>query len=149
MATRILVPNTVGGALPRIDGPLKVSGGAKYASDHHLPGMLYAVPVCSTVANGKITVLDTAAAEKMPGVQAVFHRRNIGRIYRTAPPAGLSGYLDERRPPFEDDVIRYYGQYVAVVVADTFEQAQAAAYAVKVTYSDGKAGDRDASRNGG
>ncbi|MBV8672309.1 MAG: xanthine dehydrogenase family protein molybdopterin-binding subunit [Acidobacteriaceae bacterium] len=135
MATRILVPKTVGGGLPRIDGPLKVSGTAKYASDHHFPGMLYAVPVCSTIAKGKITTLDTSAAEKMPGVEAVFHRANIGRLYRAAPVTGITGFLDERRPPFEDDVIRYYGQYVAVVVAETFEQAQAAAYAVKVTYS--------------
>ncbi len=135
MAIRILVPNTIGGSLPRIDGPLKVSGSAKYASDHHFPGMVYAVPVCSTIAKGKITVLDTSAAEKMPGVKAVYHHGNVGPIYRSAPPVGLSGYLDERRPPFEDNVIRYYGQYVAVALADNFEQAQAAAYAVKVTYS--------------
>ena len=71
MATnQIKVPSTIGGALPRIDGPLKVSGAAKYSSDHHFPGMLYAVPVCSTIANGKIVNLDTAAAEKMPGVRA-------------------------------------------------------------------------------
>ena len=126
MATTVRVPKTIGGGLPRIDGPLKVSGNAKYASDHHLPGMLYGVPVCSTIAKGKITSLDTSGAEKMPGVQAVFHRANIGRLYRAAPPSGDSGYLDERRPPFEDDAIRYYGQYVAVVMAETFEQAQAA-----------------------
>jgi xanthine dehydrogenase YagR molybdenum-binding subunit len=71
----------------------------------------------------------------MPGVRAVFHRANIGPIYRVAPGAGFSAYLDERRPPLEDDVIRYYGQYVAVVVAQTSEQAQAAAAAVKVTYA--------------
>src|SRR6201982_406726 len=100
MASQIKVPSTIGGALPRIDGPLKVTGAAKYASDHHFAGMLYAVPVCSTIAKGKITNLDTSAAVKMPGVQAVFHRANIGRLYRTAPSMGLSGYLDERRPPF-------------------------------------------------
>ncbi|HZD48851.1 MAG TPA: xanthine dehydrogenase family protein molybdopterin-binding subunit, partial [Silvibacterium sp.] len=125
MATsKIRIPNTIGGSLPRIDGPLKVSGSAKYASDHHFLGMLYAVPVCSTIAKGQITALDTSVAEKMPGVRAVYHNGNIGSIYRSAPPVGLSGYLDERRPPFEDDVIRYYGQYVALTVAQTFEQAQ-------------------------
>jgi xanthine dehydrogenase YagR molybdenum-binding subunit len=54
------------------------------------------------------------------------------------PGEGFSAYVDERRPPFEDDVIRYYGQFVAVVVAQTFEQAQAAAAAVKVKYSEEK-----------
>ena len=138
MATHIKVPFTLGGALPRIDGSLKVTGGAKYASDHHFPGMLYAGPVSSTIAKGKIVSLDTTAAEKMPGVKAVFHRANVGPIYRVPPGEGFSTYLDERRPPFEDDVIRYYGQFVAVVVAQTFEQAQAAASAVKVKYSEEK-----------
>jgi xanthine dehydrogenase YagR molybdenum-binding subunit len=139
MATnQIKVPSTIGGALPRIDGPLKVSGAAKYSSDHHFPGMLYAVPVCSTIANGKIVNLDTASAEKMPGVRAIYHRANAGPLYRVAPGSDFSAYLDEKRPPFEDDVIRYYGQFIAVVVAQTFEQSQAAASAVKVKYSEEK-----------
>jgi xanthine dehydrogenase YagR molybdenum-binding subunit len=96
--------------------------------------MLYAVPVPSTVAKGSIAALDTSAAEKMPGVRAVFHRENIGRFFRVPPNVDASIVIDERRPPFEDDTIRYYGQYVAVAVADSFQQAQAAADAVKVTY---------------
>ena len=126
-------------SIPRVDGPLKVSGTATYAADGHFPGMLYAVPVCSTIANGKITSLDVSAASSVPGVRAVYHRKNLGPVFRTAPGDGLSAYLDEKRPPFEDDTIRYYGQYVAVAVADTFEQAQAAAHAVKVKYSEEKA----------
>jgi xanthine dehydrogenase YagR molybdenum-binding subunit len=132
------VPSTIGGSLPRIDGPLKVSGAAMYTSDYHFPGMLYAVPDGSTIAKGSIAGLDTSIAEAMPGVRAVYHQRNIGPLFRSAPAAGLSAYLDERRPPFEDDVIRYYGQYVALVVAQTFEQAEAAAAAVKVIYSEEK-----------
>jgi len=139
MATiRNTVPSTVGGSLPRVDGPLKVSGAAMYTSDHHFPGMLYAVPVCSTIARGRIANLDSSVAERMAGVKAVYHQGNIGPLFRSAPAGELSAYLDERRPPFEDDVIRYYGQYVAVVVAQTFEQAGAAAAAVKVTYSEEK-----------
>jgi xanthine dehydrogenase YagR molybdenum-binding subunit len=133
-----IVPSTIGGSLPRIDGPLKVSGAAMYASDHNFPGMLYAVPVCSTIAKGRIASLDSIVAERMPGVRAVYHRGSIGPLFRSVPAEGLSAYLDERRPPFEDDVIRYYGQYVAVVVAQTFEQAEAAASAIKVTYSEEK-----------
>jgi len=96
--------------------------------------MLYAVPVPSTIAKGIIAALDTSTAGKMPGVRAVFHRENIGRFFRVPPNADFSIVIDERRPPFEDDTVRYYGQYVAVAVADSLEQAQAAADAVKVTY---------------
>jgi xanthine dehydrogenase YagR molybdenum-binding subunit len=134
MAIAPTMPPKTNGALPRVDGPLKVSGSAMYSSDYHLPGMLYAVPVCATIASGTIARIDTSRAESMPGVKAVYHRGNIGRLYRAAPPVGFSGILDERRPPFEDDTVRYYGQYVAAVVALTFEQAMAAASAVKVTY---------------
>src|SRR5918996_1110483 len=126
----------IGRKTPRVDGPLKVSGKAEYASDFHFPGMLYAVPVEATIANGRVTKLDTAAAEKMPGVRAIFHRENIGKIFRSVQGAkGLSGIVDERRPPFEDDVVRYYGQYIALAVADTFETAKAAADEVRATYA--------------
>ena len=129
-----LAPPKTGGGLPRVDAPLKVSGTAAYSSDYHFPGMLYAVPVGATIAKGQIVALDTSAADKMPGVKAVYHRGNIGPLFRTIPASGFAAYLDERRPPFEDDVIRYYGQYVAAAVAQTFEQATAAAAAIKVTY---------------
>src|SRR5438105_10491548 len=123
----------IGRDTPRVDGPLKVTGTAQYASDFHFPGLLYAVPVEATIANGKIQQLDTAAAEKMPGVRAIFHRANIGKIFRSVLGQGFEGICVERRPPFEDDVVRYYGQYVALAVADTFEAAKAAADAVRVT----------------
>jgi xanthine dehydrogenase YagR molybdenum-binding subunit len=118
----------------RIDGPLKVSGEAIYTSDVNLPGLLHAVPVSSTIASGKLVSLEFAAAEAMPGVHAVLHRGNVGRFYRISGNSMDTGYVDEARPPFEDDVIRYYGQYVALVIADTFEAASAAAAAIKVGY---------------
>ncbi len=124
----------VGVAMPRIDGPLKVSGTAMYSSDHSFPGMLYAVPVGSTIAKGRIEKLDTSKAEKMNGVRAVYHRANFSKVFRTAPDTDFTAYMDEHRPAFEDDIIRYYGQYVALVVADTLEQARAAADAVHATY---------------
>jgi xanthine dehydrogenase YagR molybdenum-binding subunit len=128
----------IGRKTPRIDGPLKVSGTAMYASDFHFPGMLYAVPVEATIANGRVVKLDTAAAEKMPGVRAIFHRQNIGKIFRSALGNGMEGICIERRPPFDDDVVRYYGQYIALAVADTFEAAKGAADAVRVTYDKNK-----------
>jgi xanthine dehydrogenase YagR molybdenum-binding subunit len=125
----------IGKRTPRVDGPLKVTGQAKYTSDFHFPGLLYAVPVEATIANGRIIKLDTAQAEKMPGVRAIFQRKNIGKISRAILGDGFEGITDERRPPFEDDVVRYYGQYVALAVANTFETAKAAADAVRVEYA--------------
>ncbi len=72
----------IGKPTPRVDGALKVTGQAKYTADFHFPNLLYAVPVEATIANGRITKLDTAEAEKMPGVAAIFHRKNIGKISR-------------------------------------------------------------------
>src|SRR4030088_986110 len=109
MPTKQEIPSTspIGRKTPRVDGPLRVTGTAQCASDFHLPGMLYAVPVEATIANGKIQKLDTAAAEKMPGVRAIFHRANIGKIFRSVMGKGMEGICIE---PFEDDVVRYYGQ---------------------------------------
>jgi xanthine dehydrogenase YagR molybdenum-binding subunit len=125
----------IGRDTPRVDGPLKVTGKAQYTADFHFPGMLYAVPVPATIANGRILELDTAAAEKMAGVRAIFHRANIGKIFRSTLQANFQGICEERRPPFEDDIIRYYGQYIALAVADAFETAKAAADAVRATYA--------------
>lgn len=127
-------PVGIGVAMPRIDGPLKVSGTAMYTSDHHFPGMLYAVPVGSTIAKGRIEKLDVSRAEKLPGVRAILHHGNFRKVYRAAHDVDFTSYMDEYRPAFEDEIIRHYGQFVALAVADTFEQATAAAEAVRVTY---------------
>jgi xanthine dehydrogenase YagR molybdenum-binding subunit len=134
-STQQPAPSPIGRDTVRIDGTRKVTGMAQYTSDFNFPGMLYAVPVDATIANGKLVALDTSAAEKMPGVRAIYHRANIGKIFRSTPAPGFERVCLERRPPFEDDVIRYYGQYIALAVADTFEAAKAAADAVRATYS--------------
>src|SRR5438270_13411849 len=136
--TETATTSPIGRQTPRIDGPFKVSGTAMYASDFNFAGLLYAVPVEATIANGKLQKLDTSEAEKMPGVRAILHRANIGKIFRSVLQPPNSGIADERRPPLADDVIRYYGQYVAVAVADTFEAAKAAADAVRATYTKDK-----------
>ena len=91
MSTTQEVPTTspIGRSTPRVDGPRKVSGMAQYTSDFHFPGMLYAVPVEATIANGRVVKLDTAAAEKMPGVRAILHRENIGKIFRSTLGTGI------------------------------------------------------------
>jgi len=131
----------IGSAPRRIDGRRKVTGTAMYASDHHLPNMAYGYGVFSTVASGKISALDLDAARKSPGVLEVFHHGNFPELYHnSALPMSFAQILkaaksDESRLPFEDDTVYYAGQFVALVVADTFEHARAAAYKVKVSYS--------------
>jgi len=123
----------VGKATSRIDGPLKTTGAADYAADFHFDGMAHAVPVGATVASGRIRSLDATVAERMPGVLLVLHHGNIGPLYRTVP-GDDNATNSEVRSAFEDDVVRHWGQHVAVVVAETLEQATAAAAAVKVDY---------------
>src|SRR6201988_1618286 len=124
----------IGADVPRIDGPLKTTGTARYASDYNFPGLVYAVPVRATVAAGKIRRIDSTAAEAMPGVLLVMHHGNVMPLYRNA----SGGRNSESRPAFEDETVYYWGQYVAAVVAETFEQASAAAAAVKVEYEPAK-----------
>ena len=75
----------IGNPTPRIDGPLKTTGTAEYAADFHFDRMVHAMPVCATIASGRIAKLDTAEAEKMPGVLLVLHHGNIGPLYRSVP----------------------------------------------------------------
>ncbi|HEX4284193.1 MAG TPA: xanthine dehydrogenase family protein molybdopterin-binding subunit [Terracidiphilus sp.] len=123
----------VGIATPRIDGPLKTTGVAEYAADFHFAHMAHAVPVSAAIASGRIRSLDAGVAEKMPGVLLVLHHGNIGPLYRTAP-GDDNATNSEVRSAFEDEVIRHWGQHVAVVIAETLEQATAGAAAVKVDY---------------
>src|ERR1700760_2538122 len=135
MATQeVATPSIIGTAVPRVDGRLKTSGDAMYSSDHNFPGMVYLVPVCASVAKGKITKLDASEAEKMPGVLRVMYHGNCPKLYHPVP-GDDNAIVDESRPPFDDDVIYYSGQYVAAVVAETMEQAKAAADAVHVEYA--------------
>jgi xanthine dehydrogenase YagR molybdenum-binding subunit len=135
MATQeTATPSIIGTAVPRVDGRLKTVGGAMYSADYHFPEMVYLVPVCSSIARGKITRLDASDAEQMPGVLRVMYHGNVPTLYRPIP-GDEDAVVDESRPPFEDEVIYYSGQYVAAVVAETLEQANAAADAVHVEYA--------------
>src|ERR1700756_47012 len=123
----------IGTPTPRIDGPLKTTGAAQYAADFHFDRMAHAVPVTASIASARITKLDTSAAEHMPGVLLVLDHGNIGPLYRTAP-GDDNATNSEVRSAFEDEVVRHWGQHVAVVVAETLEQATAAAAAGKVGF---------------
>lgn len=124
----------------RIDGRFKVSGTAQYAADHNLKGMLYAYGVYSTVASGRIIAIHDRQASTMPGVVGIYHHLNVPTLHRTPQTAITfdtmltASYVDEHRLPFEDDQVYYPGQFVALIVAKSFEQARAAAYRISVDY---------------
>lgn len=132
-ATDTHASGIIGAAVPRIDGPLKTSGSARYSLDYDFPGLVHAVAVQSTIGKGRIRSLDASAAQKMPGVVAVLHHGNLQNVFRTFPHQ-QDGSMAESRPPFDDEKIYYWGQYIALVVAETLEQARAAAAAIRVEY---------------
>ncbi len=126
--------SVVGKAHARVEGPLKVSGVADYAADRDFPGLLHAVPVGATIASGRIKTIETDRARQMPGVRAVFTRGDLPPMSRVTGDMAEQTKVDEKRPPLDDDEVRYYGQFIALVVADTLEQAKAAAEAVSADY---------------
>ena len=125
----------IGTATRRIDGPLKVTGAARYAAEHPIPGLLYGYVVNSAIAKGRITRIDTAPALARPGVVAVLTHEDrpssawFDRSYhdQVAPPGHPFRVLAEER-------ILYSGQPIALVVAESFEAARDAAPLVHVTY---------------
>ncbi|OLE09969.1 MAG: oxidoreductase [Acidobacteria bacterium 13_1_20CM_4_56_7] len=125
-----LPPNSelkvIGKRVPRYDGALKVSGAAKYPSDIHLPGMLYARFVNATVPHAKIISVDTSAAEKHPGVKAVHVLQDV---------LGQAELQDKAKEvPSRYPIVRYAGQPIAAVAATTPAGALEAARLVKVQY---------------
>jgi xanthine dehydrogenase YagR molybdenum-binding subunit len=124
----------VGQPLSRVDGRAKVTGRARYATEDLPENVAHAVAVNSGIAAGRIQDMDTAEAEKAPGVLAVITHRNAPRLARpTLHPAGQS------LPVLQGPEIQHYGQFIAVVVAETFEQARHASSLVRVNYEPRKA----------
>ena len=111
---------------PRVEAPLKVTGAARYAADHAPPGTLHAVLVGAPVAAGRLLAVDGAAARALPGVTAVLTAADLPDFGELAPPAAVLTM------PFSDDEIRYEGQPVAIVLAESVEAADAGRAAVVV-----------------
>ncbi len=120
----------LGQALDRVDGRLKVTGQARYPAEFPLDNLTHAVLVQGTIASGRIRHIDTSAAEAAPGVRAVLTHRNAPQLNRG--PANFLGSAPP--PPLQDDHIYYNGQHVAIVVAETFEQATFAATLISIDY---------------
>lgn len=131
-----MATGVIGRETTRIDGWRKVSGHADYAVDHVLDGMLHGYGVMSTIANGRIVKIDAGQAEAAPGVVAVYYSGRFPKLYRSTNDWDTQTTVSESRPPFEDDRVYYAGQFVALVIAHTFEQARDAALLVKVEYTE-------------
>ena len=126
----------IGAPISRIDGPLKVRGAAPFAAEFPVTGMLYAAVAYSTIARGRITALDTTAAEAAPGVYLVM-------TYKNAPPLKPTPLFNSKPkaagpsdlPIMQDDCIHWNGEAIAVVLADTQEQADYAKSLIHATYA--------------
>jgi CO/xanthine dehydrogenase Mo-binding subunit len=122
----------LGDPVDRVDGPLKVTGAAPYPSDVTFPGLVHAALVQSTIAAGTISRISTEETEAAPGVLAVLTYQNA--------PALAEGPMTPLGPsprfPLKDNRILHYGQHVAIVVAQTHEQAAAAARLVTIDYQE-------------
>jgi xanthine dehydrogenase YagR molybdenum-binding subunit len=125
----------IGAPVSRLDGPLKVRGQAPFAAEFPLEGMVYAAIAFSAVAKGRIAALDLAAAEAAPGVVLVMTHANAPRLqpmplFLTAEKAAGGDDL----PVMQDDRIHWNGQPIAVVLAETQEQADHACSLIRATY---------------
>lgn len=133
------MPNTsekpvhLGDGTDRVDGRLKVTGRAPYAYEHNVPRAACGVLVMSTIPSGRISAMDTSAAENSPSVLLVMTHKNAPKSatlqsHKSEQPAGRLLQV------LQDDVVRYSNQPIGVVVAETIEQANEAARLIRVEY---------------
>ncbi|GGD92959.1 xanthine dehydrogenase family protein molybdopterin-binding subunit [Caballeronia grimmiae] len=125
--------SVIGQPLDRTDGVLKVTGQARYSGDNSEAKLAHAVLITSTVAKGRIASIDTARAQAMPGVLLVMTHQNAMRL--------PNGGVPDAQPPavrkltlLQTNDVRYSNEPVAVVVAETLEQARGAARFVDIRY---------------
>jgi xanthine dehydrogenase YagR molybdenum-binding subunit len=121
----------------RVDGKAKVTGAARYAAEYKPDGLTYGVLVTSTIAKGRIQLIDSKKAEAMPGVLSVLTHLNRPEVPGWDQPAGpevKKRVKGQEFRVFYDDRIHFNHQPVALVIADTLERATDAARQVKVSY---------------
>ena len=123
----------VGGRHGNVDGPLKVTGRARYIADLAFPGMLWGKILRSPYAHAQILELDTSEAERLPGVRAVI-------TFKDAPPISIEGSAEAGigdAPVYVlEQTVRHVGDEVAAVAADTQEIAEAALECIRVEYEE-------------
>ncbi len=125
----------VGAKVSRVDGVAKVTGKADYTADYHFPDQVWAFAVKSTIAKGSVSSMDTSLAEKAPGVVKIYTPANRPKVYPPKTEHGEGEIVGETLAPLAGSEIKYYGQDIAYVVAQSYEQAREAASLVRVLYA--------------
>ena len=112
---------SVGKPVNRVDGRLKVTGGARYSAEIPIEGVVHGVFLTSTIARGNIKTIDTGVAERSPGVLAVLTHLNIPKLAKQ--PTFIAGQVGVSFAPLQSPQIHFSGQPIAIVIADTLERA--------------------------
>ncbi len=136
----ITLNGPVGKSIVRRSGHEKVTGTATFTAEWPVNGLLHAVAVPSNVARGKVKSIDTSVAESMPGVRLVLTQKNLPKFTRvkTMNESNQSTNYPSHLFPAAEDEAFFAGQYMAAVVAESFEDARDAALAVKIDYEVGE-----------
>ncbi len=128
---------SVGQSISRLEGHLKVTGKAKYAAEYDAPDLLYGYIVNSTITKGKIKTIDTSEIKNMEGIIEVFtHENKPSTAWFDFKYADMDAPPGTVFKPLKDNEIKYNGQPIALVVADTFEKARYAATKIKIVYDE-------------
>jgi xanthine dehydrogenase YagR molybdenum-binding subunit len=131
-------PVKIGNPITRVDGRLKVTGEARYASDMPLADPVYAFLATSAIARGRVTDIDEGEARAMPGVLDILTHRNTADAIKRTKLFSDGGYVGTTIMPLGSDQVFHDGQIVAVVLADTFETARDAAHRLRISYAEEK-----------
>lgn len=127
----------IGKPISRLEGKLKVTGAAKYSGEYNVPDLLYGYVVSSTITKGKITKIDTQAAEALPGVVKVFtHDNRPGTAWFDMQYSDMDAPPGSPFRPLHNNEIKFNGQPIAMVVAETFEMARFGASIIQVAYEE-------------
>jgi len=121
----------IGKEMSRVDGIAKVTGKAKYAAEFRVPNLAHGFIVTSTIAKGTIKTLDTSEASRAPGVLHILTHDNFPKTAETAS-------RDKAFRALQSNQIYFSMQPIALVIAETFEQARSAARLVHATYNEEK-----------
>jgi xanthine dehydrogenase YagR molybdenum-binding subunit len=124
----------IGQPVNRVDGHLKVTGAARYTAEFPFENIAHAFVVKSTIAKGCITAIDTTVAEAAPEVLTVMTHLNMPRLNAYVENGNVKIKPGEKLVPMQSDQVYYDGQTIGLVVAETLEQARAAASLVQVSY---------------
>jgi xanthine dehydrogenase YagR molybdenum-binding subunit len=129
------VPGGIGAAVRRVDGPLKVTGGARYASDMGVTSPAYAYFHTSAIAVGRIDAIEEIEARGLPGVLDILTWRNAAGEFDAIKIFSQGGPATTTIMPLQSPEVRHDGEIIAVVVADSYETARDASNRLKVTYT--------------